>query len=111
MLNQVKYILSVCTGSTILARAGILDGRPATTNKRAWAWATSTGPAVDWVHAARWVEDGDIWTSSGISAGIDLTLAWMGHIYGEEVADYVAMSMEYEREMDAGNDPFAAIWS
>lgn len=108
---QLKYILSVCTGATILARAGILDGRKATTNKRSWDWATSNGPNVNWVHTARWVADGNIWTSSGISAGIDLTYAWLGHVYGEDVADYVAISDEYKRWTNSTDDPFAAIWS
>lgn len=47
--EQLKYIISVCTGATILARAGVLDGKRATTNKRSWTWATSTGPNVTWV--------------------------------------------------------------
>ncbi|PSN63762.1 class I glutamine amidotransferase-like protein, partial [Corynespora cassiicola Philippines] len=110
MYPKLKYIISVCTGASILARAGILDGKKATTNKRAWEWATGTGPKTEWVGAARWVEDGNIWSSSGISAGIDVTYAWIGKVYGEEVADYVAQSSEYERWTDAGNDPFAQIW-
>ena len=73
--------------------------------------ATSTGPKVNWVHTARWVPDGNIWTSSGVSAGIDLTYAWVGHVYGEDVADYVAMTIEYKRWYNASDDPFAAIWN
>ncbi|KAF2177231.1 class I glutamine amidotransferase-like protein [Zopfia rhizophila CBS 207.26] len=107
---KVKYILSVCTGATILSRAGILDGRKATTNKRSWKWATSTGPKVDWVPTARWVQDGNIWSSSGISAGIDLTYAWVAHVYGEEVANYVSASSEYVRWRNSTEDPFAKIW-
>ncbi|KAF1949215.1 DJ-1/PfpI family protein [Byssothecium circinans] len=107
---KVKHIISICTGSTILARAGLLDGKKATTNKRSWEWATSTGPKVNWQHTARWVRDGNIWTSSGISAGIDVTYAWVGNTYGEPVADFIAKSSEYERWANATNDPFAAIW-
>ncbi|KAF1929271.1 class I glutamine amidotransferase-like protein [Didymella exigua CBS 183.55] len=107
---KLKYIISICTGATLLSRAGLLDGRKATTNKRAWAWATSTGPNVTWVPSARWVEDGNIFTSSGISAGIDVTIAWVGRVYGEEVADYLANSMEYERWTDPHKDPFAKVW-
>ncbi|ORX97860.1 class I glutamine amidotransferase-like protein [Clohesyomyces aquaticus] len=110
MYPKLKYILSVCTGATILARAGILDGHRATTNKRAWTWATSTGPKVDWVPTARWVQDGNLWTSSGVSAGMDLTYAWIGHVYGEAAADYIAMSSEYRRWYNASEDPFAEIW-
>ena len=103
--------MTICTGATIASRAGILDGRKATTNKKAWAWAISTGPSVDWQRTARWVVDGNIWTSSGVSAGIDLVLAWMGHVYGETVAQYVADSMEYRRTLNSTDDPFADIWS
>ncbi|KAJ8114109.1 hypothetical protein OPT61_g3929 [Boeremia exigua] len=107
---KLKYIISICTGATILSRAGVLDGKKATTNKRAWPWATSTGPNTEWIPSARWVEDGNIFTSSGISAGIDVTMAWVGKVYGEEVANYLSYSMEYERWTDPHKDPFAKIW-
>lgn len=66
---------------------------------------------MEWQHVARWVADGNIWSSSGVSAGMDLTLAWVGHLAGEEVADYVAMSQEYTRAKNSTDDPFAEIWS
>ena len=66
---------------------------------------------MNWVHTARWVPDGNIWTSSGVSAGIDLTYAWIGNVYGEEVADYIAMAIEYKRWYNASDDQFAAIWN
>ncbi|KAF2017407.1 class I glutamine amidotransferase-like protein [Aaosphaeria arxii CBS 175.79] len=110
MFPKVKHVISVCTGATILARAGVLDGRNATTNKKSWQWATSTGPNVNWVPAARWVEDGNLWSSSGISAGIDVTYAWVASVFGEGVASYIADVSEYERWMDPHSDPFADIW-
>ena len=63
------------------------------------------------MHTARWVEDGNIWSSSGISAGIDVTYAWLSRVYGEEVSNYVSMSSEYKRWTNSTDDPFAAIWS
>jgi putative intracellular protease/amidase len=75
---RLQYIISVCVGSTLLARAGILDGKRATTNKSVWSWAVSQGPKVDWVPVARWVTDGNIWTTSGVTAGMDGTLAFVG---------------------------------
>lgn len=108
---SLKAILCVCTGATILARAGVLDGRRATTNKRAFAWATSTGPNVNWVPEARWVVDGNVVTGSGISAGIDATYAFVARNYGEKVAQELADSAEYVRWMDPDHDPFAKRWN
>jgi transcriptional regulator GlxA family with amidase domain len=111
MYPSVKAVLSVCTGATILARAGVLEGRRATTNKRAWEWATSTGPNVNWIGEARWVVDGNITTGSGISAGIDATYAFVSDNYGENIAQELADSAEYVRWTDADHDPFAKRWN
>lgn len=56
---------------------------------------------------ARWVVDGNVWTSSGVSAGIDATLAFIEEVYGREEASSIADLMEYERHADASWDPFA----
>lgn len=111
MYPQLKAVLSICTGATILARAGVLDGRRATTNKRAYKWATSTGPNVKWAAKARWVLDGNIVTSSGISAGIDASYAFVALNYGEDVAESLADSAEYVRWMDPEYDPFSKRWN
>ncbi|KAH9865101.1 hypothetical protein IAQ61_009047, partial [Plenodomus lingam] len=107
---NLRYILSVCTGATVLARAGVLDGRRATTNKAEWVAATAMGPNTTWVPRARWVEDGNVWSSSGVSAGIDAMLAWVTRVYGEDVAWYTALDMEYRRNTDPNNDPFGPLW-
>jgi transcriptional regulator GlxA family with amidase domain len=106
---KLKYIFSVCTGSTLFARAGILDGRQATTNKMSWEWATSTGPNVNWVRKARWVVDGNIWTTSGVAAGMDGFFAFVGEIWGEEVTNDLSKILEYERHADSSWDPFARV--
>ena len=111
MYPTLKALLSICTGATILARAGILDGRRATTNKRAYKWATSTGPKVNWAAKARWVVDGNIVTSSGISAGIDASYAFVSLNYGEDIAESLAESAEYVRWMDSEYDPFSKRWN
>lgn len=111
MYPTLKSVLSICTGSTILARAGVLDGRRATTNKRAYKWATSTGLKVNWAAKARWVVDGNILTSSGISAGIDASYAFVALNYGEDVARDLADSAEYVRWMDPDHDPFSERWN
>jgi putative intracellular protease/amidase len=107
---SLKHLISVCTGSTILARAGVFDGRKATTNKKAWAWATSFGNNVTYVPHARWVQDGNVWSSSGVSAGIDVSYAFLASVYGENVSQWVADVSEYTRWTNASYDPFADRW-
>ncbi|CAN8096000.1 unnamed protein product [Discula destructiva] len=107
---SLQYLVTVCTGAWVAARAGVLDGRRATSNKLAWAQTVALRPEVDWVHRARWVEDGNVWTSSGVSAGIDVIFAWMRAVFGVEVAQNVADRMEYTPIMDPHNDPFADKW-
>ena len=63
-----RWTTSVCTGAAILARAGVLDGRNATSNKRAFDWVKTQSDKVRWQGRARWVEDGKYVTSSGVSA-------------------------------------------
>ncbi|KAJ6004399.1 hypothetical protein N7499_000464 [Penicillium canescens] len=106
---SLKYLVTVCTGSILASRAGVLDGKRATTNKMAWA-TTVAYPGVRWVPRARWVVDGNVWSSSGVSAGIDVTLAWIGDVYGEEVARRIANGMEYTRHEDSRTDPFAELY-
>lgn len=106
---EAQVTSSVCTGSSLLARAGLLDGRRATTNKASFAWVTTQGPAVHWVKQARWVVDGTFATSSGVSAGIDMTLAVIAALEGQGEADRIAVRMEYDWHRDATWDPFARI--
>lgn len=105
---KLRYILSVCTGAQLLAKAGILDGRSATTNKRAWNDIVEAGPKVKWIPHARWVVDGNVWTSAGVSAGIDLTLAFIDAVYGTGTGQMIGDGMEYVRTMDWRNDPFTS---
>lgn len=107
---EAQFVTSVCTGSWLLARAGLLDGRRATTNKMFFSGAHEHGPRVTWVPKARWVEDGKFVTSSGVSAGTDMALQVVAHLAGRETAENVARAMEYEWHTDAGHDPFAAVW-
>ncbi|MEM7425101.1 MAG: DJ-1/PfpI family protein [Pseudomonadota bacterium] len=104
---DAELVMSVCTGSALLAKAGALDGRRATTNKRAFEWVARFGPKVDWIGRARWVEDGKFFTSSGVSAGMDMTLAAFTHLLSEETALKVATWAEYTWHREAASDPFA----
>lgn len=107
---EAEVVASVCTGSAILARAGLLDGRRATSNKAFFGWVAGQGPGVVWVGRARWVEDGKFATSSGVSAGIDMALALIARLVDAETAETLARAMEYDWHRDADWDPFAAIW-
>jgi transcriptional regulator GlxA family with amidase domain len=108
--RAAETMTSVCTGAALLARAGVLDGRRATSNKRSFGWVSEQGPKVDWVRQARWVDDGNIITSSGVSAGIDMALHLIGRIAGPTARDEIATRMEYEWQHDANHDPFAKVW-
>ncbi len=107
--SQAEIVTSVCTGAALLAKAGLLDGRRATTNKRSFKWVADQGPKVAWVKEARWVDDGKFSTSSGVSAGIDMALSVIARIADAETAARIAVQMEYEWHRDAGWDPFARV--
>jgi putative intracellular protease/amidase len=102
-----EVTMSVCSGSALLARAGLLDGRRATSNKIYFQLARSQGDKVDWVTAARWVEDWPFVTSSGVSAGTDMALAVISKLFGPAVAEELAIQTEYTWHRDADRDPFA----
>ena len=105
--KKAEIVMSVCNGASLLAAAGILDDRPATTNKLLWEMATKPGPKVKWVKQARWVDDGNVVTSSGVSAGIDMSLAVIERLYGSGVAQRLEKITEYEPHRNSSSDPFA----
>jgi transcriptional regulator GlxA family with amidase domain len=105
--REAEVVMSVCTGSALLAKAGLLDGRRATSNKQFFDLARQQGPKVEWVPEARWVEDGPMVTASGVSAGTDMALAVVARLFGRGVAEQVAALTEYEWQSDPARDPFA----
>ena len=107
---SLHSLISVCTGARIVVQTGLLDGRRATTNKVAWNATTALGPAVNWDKKARWVQDGNVWTSGGVSAATDAMLAFMADAYGLDVARWTANNMEYEWRDDPNWDPFAYVF-
>ena len=109
LVEKAGTVLSVCTGSALLARAGVLDGWEATSNKLAWDWVVSQGPRVRWIRKARWVVDGKFWTSSGITAGIDLALGFVADRIRPEVARKVAGALEHVWNEDGTEDPFCGV--
>ena len=105
--EKASYVLTVCTGSALLAKTNLLNGKKATSNKRAFEWACSNGAEVNWVKKARWVRDGKFYTSSGVSAGIDMTLGFVGDIHGIDDSQAIANYIEYIWNQDMDDDPFA----
>ena len=93
--TEVETLSSVCTGSVLLGKAGLLDGRRATTHWRALPWMREVLPQVIVEDSWHVVVDDNIYTSAGISAGIDMTLRIVGHYYGDEIAQATARQMEY----------------
>jgi len=108
--ETAERVAGVCTGASLLARAGLLDGRRATTNKAVFGWVKSQGPKVDWVPQARWVHDGRFSTSSGVSAGIDMTLDLIAKYVSADTSEALAKAMEYDWHRDSSWDPFAKVW-
>ncbi len=102
-----RSVLTVCTGAALLARTGLLDGLPATTNKRAFDWVVTQGPRVLWRKRARWVRADRFYTASGVSAGIDMTLGFVADQLGPEIAERIAQGIEYVWNRDPDEDPFA----
>lgn len=107
--SAASIVTSVCTGSGVLAAAGMLESYRATSNKLSFGWASSFGTDVEWAATARWVHDRDRWTSSGVAAGMDMTAALITDLCGPEAARDAAVSAELEVHVDSTWDPFAAI--
>jgi putative intracellular protease/amidase len=105
---EAEIVASVCTGSALLAKAGVLNGRRATSNKQVFALATMQSDRVEWVEQARWVEDGKFFTSSGVSAGMDMALEIIRKLWGDASAATTARHAEYTWHRDAEKDPFAS---
>lgn len=89
LASQSGSVLSICTGSSLLAATGILDGIKATSNKMAFELVKKLNDKVLWQAQARWVIDGKFYTSSGVSAGMDMTLAFIHETQGEKLHSYV----------------------
>lgn len=104
---ETEFTTSVCTGSAILAKAGLLKGRKATSNKAFFSLAVDQDPSVTWIKRARWVEDGKYFTSSGVSAGTDMALGLVARLKTKAEAQALAKSLEYEWRDDPARDPFA----
>jgi transcriptional regulator GlxA family with amidase domain len=93
--REVEALTSVCTGALLLGKAGLLDGKRATTHWRSLAWMQELFPKTSVEKQLHFVEDGSLFTSAGISAGIDMALKVVSHYFGEATARATAKHMEY----------------
>jgi transcriptional regulator GlxA family with amidase domain len=91
--GRAEVTASVCTGVFLLERAGLLNGRRATTYWAAMDELRALGTAI--VVEGRWVDDGNVFTAAGVSAGIDMSLYLVGKLWGPEVARFVQKGIEY----------------
>jgi cyclohexyl-isocyanide hydratase len=98
--SSARYITSVCTGSLVLAAAGLLEGKRATCH---WAWRELLAETGVQVESARVVRDGNCISGGGVTAGIDFALAVVAEIAGAEVAQSIQLAIEYDPQ-----PPFAS---
>ncbi|WP_352259407.1 DJ-1/PfpI family protein [Psychrobacter sp. TB55-MNA-CIBAN-0194] len=106
LTDEADWVLSVCTGSALLAKSGVLNGKRATSNKMAWQWVISQSNKVHWVAQARWVVDGKFYTSSGVSAGMDMALGFIADRHDIDTARQIANHTEYHWQENSGMDEF-----
>jgi transcriptional regulator GlxA family with amidase domain len=96
MARDCELVASVCTGAFLLAQAGLLDGRQATTHWEDIDDLRAAFPLVEIPSGRRWIDNGRIVTSGGISAGMDMSLHLVERLAGRELAARTALQMEYD---------------
>lgn len=106
---QQQIICSTSTGAALLANAGLLDNCTATTTQKHLDWVSQFGRNIKWQTSARWVHSNNIFTASGSSASLDMSLAIIGHQYGDATARRIAADTEYLWLNDPDDDPFAPL--
>ena len=102
-------LASVCSGACMLAEAGLLDGRRATTHWRRTRQFLVRYPDVKWEPDRIFVRDGNIWSSAGITAGIDLALALATEDYGEAIAQQTARQLVLYHRRSGGQSQFSSL--
>ncbi len=93
--DSAEKVMSVCTGSLLLAKAGLLHGLKATTHHTVFDTLIELAPHTEVLKDERFIDNGKIVTSAGVSAGIDMSLYVIGLLYGEDEAQKTAQYIEY----------------
>ncbi|MEO8093603.1 MAG: DJ-1/PfpI family protein [Pseudolysinimonas sp.] len=109
LASQSRRVTSVCSGAFLLAAAGLLDGRRATTHWAECELLGHTYPSVTVEPDAIYVQDGTVWTSAGVTAGIDLALALVADDYGRKAAATVARRLVVFLHRSGGQAQFSAL--
>ncbi len=98
--EKVEILASVCTGALLLAKAGLLKGKKATTHWMDLSRLRDEFEDIEVIEGVKFVDQGNILTAGGISAGINLSFHIVGRYYGPEIVDITARRMEYDVEAD-----------
>jgi transcriptional regulator GlxA family with amidase domain len=93
--DTLEFLLSVCTGSFILGKTGLLDGQEATTHHSSYDEFEKTFPAIKLIKDAKYIDNGKIITSAGVSSGINMSLYFIGKLFGEELKAKTASQIEF----------------
>jgi transcriptional regulator GlxA family with amidase domain len=109
MVKRGVRLASVCSGAFILAEAGVLDGRRATTHWQRTSQFLNRYPKVKLEPDRIFVRDGNIWSSAGITAGIDLALAMAAEDFGDEVAQKTARQLVLYNRRSGGQSQFSSL--
>jgi transcriptional regulator GlxA family with amidase domain len=94
--SSAEIAASVCTGAFLYAACGLLDGQRATTHARQIGRLRETHSGIEVVEQVRWVDEGHIVSSAGVSAGIDVSLHLVARLLGDDVARRTARAMQYD---------------
>jgi transcriptional regulator GlxA family with amidase domain len=107
--DSLRYVLSIGTGTSILVKSGVTQGKNVTTSKY-WWHEVSKPASSHWVKRGRWVADGKVWTASGVFAGFDMIYAFVKEVYSPAWALWISQTIEYVPNTDPSWDPFSEIW-
>ncbi|TFA97401.1 hypothetical protein CCMA1212_010868 [Trichoderma ghanense] len=91
-----KLLWTTCTGASVVASTGVLDGKTATVNNVEYSWVRKRWPEVNWTREKKWIVDDNVWTSSGASAGVDMVAHWLKENYGLDLLIQASNSLDYE---------------
>ncbi|KFX91184.1 hypothetical protein O988_07879 [Pseudogymnoascus sp. VKM F-3808] len=91
-----KILFTNCTGASLVASTGVLDGKKATVNNVEYEWVRKRWPKVNWTREKKWIIDGNIWTGSGAISGTDMVAHWLKENYGLDVLIQAAVTLDYE---------------